>query len=137
VVAHELAHVRHRDVLRGLAFAAITAPATAFAVQRVGSALSADQAGAGSLPALALAAGAVSFPVSLSARRLSRRLERQADAFALELSRAPDAFITFERAIALQNVADVDPPAIVSLLSTHPPTGERIGAALAHQKRRS
>ena len=35
VVAHELGHVRHRDVARGVAFAALTAPATAFAGQRL------------------------------------------------------------------------------------------------------
>jgi STE24 endopeptidase len=84
-----------------------------------------------------MAAGVVSLPVGVSATRLSRRLEQRADAFSLELSDAPQSFVSFERAIALQNVADVDPPRIVSLLSTHPSTGERIGAALAYQKRRA
>ena len=41
----------------------------------------------------------------------------------------------FERRIALQNVADVDPPRwLSSLLATHPPTGERIGFALSYAK---
>ena len=40
--------------------------------------------------------------------------------------------MSFERSIALQNVADVDPPRWVSrVLATHPPTAERIGAAVA------
>jgi hypothetical protein len=40
--------------------------------------------------------------------------------------------VSFERAIALQNVADLDPPAwVVRLLASHPPTAERIGAAVA------
>jgi STE24 endopeptidase len=38
------------------------------------------------------------------------------------------------RRIALQNVADLDPPRLVStLLATHPPTLERIGAAVAFE----
>ena len=71
-------------------------------------------------------------PLGLISNRLSRAIERRADTFALRLAGAPEAFVSFERAIALQNVADIDPPRWVSsLLATHPPTGERIGAAVA------
>src|SRR5205085_6559223 len=38
VVAHELAHVRHRDVQRSVLYAAIVAPAAALAVQRLSGA---------------------------------------------------------------------------------------------------
>lgn len=138
VVAHELAHVRHRDVQRNVAFAAITAPAAALAVQRVSWALSDARGTPAALPALALASGAVAAPIGLIANRLSRALERRADAFSLSLSDAPEAFVSFERTIALQNVADIDPPrALTALLATHPPTGERIGAALGYQRRRA
>jgi STE24 endopeptidase len=138
VVAHELAHVRHRDVLRNLAFAAITAPAATLAVQRVSWAISDQRGTPGALPALTLASGVVAAPIGLIANRLSRALERRADAFSLTLSDAPEAFVSFERAIALQNVADIDPPrALTALLATHPPTGERIGAALGYQRRRA
>ena len=58
VVAHELAHVRHRDVPRGVLYAAIVAPAAALAVQRLSWALSPERGTAAALPALALAAGA-------------------------------------------------------------------------------
>ena len=133
VVAHELAHVRHRDVPRGLAFAAIVMPAGARAAQRLSWALAPEcQGTAGAVPALALAATIVSAPVGLIATRLSRAIERRADALSLELTSAPEAFISFERRIALQNVADLDPPRLVStLLASHPPTTERIGAAVA------
>jgi STE24 endopeptidase len=141
VVAHELAHVRGRDVPRGVLFAAIVAPAGAYAVQRLSWLLSSERGSAGALPALALAAALVSAPIGLIGNRLSRALERRADAFSLELSGAPDAFVSFERTIALQNVADLDPPRwVTTLLATHPPTSERIGAALAFasaQKRRA
>jgi STE24 endopeptidase len=137
VVAHELAHVRHRDVPRSVAFAALTAPATAFAVQRLSWGMSPAMASAGALPALALATGAVSVPLGILSSRLSRAVERRADAFSLQLSQAPQAFVSFERAIALQNIADLEPPRALTKLATHPPTAERIGAALAHERAQS
>ncbi len=138
VVAHELAHVRGRDVPRGVLFAAIVAPAGALAVQRLSWLLSCERATPATLPAIAFAAGLVSVPIGLIANRLSRALERRADAFSLELSGAPEAFVSFERAIALQNVADLDPPRwVTGLLATHPSTAERIGAALAYRKTHS
>ena len=134
VVAHELAHVRHRDVARSVAFAALTAPAAAFAVQRLSWAMSPARASAGALPALALAGGVVSLPLGILSSRLSRAVERRADAFSLRLSQEPEAFVSFERAIALQNIADLQPPRLLTrLLASHPPTDERIGAALAHR----
>jgi len=132
VVAHELGHVRHRDVPRNVAYAAITAPAAALAVQRLSEVVSPERGTPGILPALALSAALVSAPVGLIGNRLSRAVERRADGFALELAGAPEAFVSFERAIALQNVSDLQPPRWVSrLLSSHPPTAERIGAAVA------
>ncbi|MGH2859276.1 MAG: M48 family metalloprotease, partial [Solirubrobacteraceae bacterium] len=132
VVAHELAHVRHRDVLRGLAFAAIVAPAAALAAQRLSWELSAHRADGAALPALGLSAALVSVPIGLVANRMSRAIERRADHFSLTLTGAPEAFVSFERTIARQNVADLDPPRwAAALLATHPTTAQRIGAAVA------
>ncbi len=133
VVAHELAHVRNRDVTRGMAYAALVAPAAALAVQRVSWELSPERGSAGALPALALAAALVGAPTGLIGNRLSRAIERRSDAYSLTLTGAPDAFISFERAIALQNVADLrEPRWLSSMLATHPPTAERIGAAVSY-----
>jgi STE24 endopeptidase len=135
VVAHELAHVRHRDVLRGLVYGAVISPAAAFAVERVSSSISAQLETPAAVPTLALAAALVTAPIGLIRNRLSRALERRADAYSLTLSDAPQAFISFERAIAIQNVADLRPPRWVSaLLATHPPTLERIGAAVSYAR---
>jgi STE24 endopeptidase len=135
VVAHELAHVRHRDVARGVAYAALVAPASALAVQRLSWALSSERATPAALPALALATALVALPVGLIGNRLSRAVERRADAYSLELTGAAEAFVAFERQIALQNVADLDPPRWASaLLATHPPTAERIGLALQYAR---
>jgi len=135
VVAHELSHVRHRDVLRSLALVAASAPAVLYAV----AALTERLAGRGTspgpalLPALALAGGIVSSGTALAGNRMSRGVERRADAEALRLAGGPDAFVDFHRRIALQNVADVDPPRwLVAAAATHPTTAERIGIALAY-----
>ena len=132
VVAHELGHVHHRDVPRSIIYAAMVAPAAALAVQRLSWELSPQRGTPGTLPALALAAALVTAPIGLIGNHLSRAIERRADHFSLKLAGAPDAFVSFERTIALQNVADLDPPRWVTrLLASHPPTAERIGAAVA------
>ena len=131
VVAHELAHVRYRDVPRLLAFAAIVAPAGTRAVAAVAQRL--DERETPGLPALALAGAFVSSAVGIVARRLSRAVERRADSFALALTDAPEAFVSFERRITRQNLADPDPPRwLTRLLATHPPIVERIGIADAY-----
>jgi STE24 endopeptidase len=133
VVAHELAHVRNRDVVRGVLFAALVAPAAALAVQRLSWELSPERGTPGALPAMALAAAIVGAPTGLIGNRLSRAMERRSDSYSLTLTGAPEAFISFERAIAVQNVADLEPPRwLTSLLATHPPTAERIAAAAAY-----
>ena len=132
MVAHELSHVRHRDVPRALAFSAIVSRPAALAVQRLSRELSPDRRRPPAISALALAFAIVAGPVGLIAGRLSRAIERRADADSLALAGDPDAFIAFQRAVALQNVADVRPPGWVRrLLASHPPTLERIGAAVA------
>lgn len=133
VVAHELAHVRGRDVPRGVLYAALVAPAAALAVQRLSWELSGERGTPAALPALALAAVLVGAPTGLIGNRLSRALERRSDAYSLTLTGAPDAFISFERAIAVQNLADLEPPRwLTTLMATHPPTVERIGAAVTY-----
>jgi STE24 endopeptidase len=135
VVAHELAHVRNRDVWRGVVYAALVAPAAALAVQRLSAQLSAERGTPGALPALALAAILVGAPTGLIGNRLSRAIERRSDDYSLALTGAPEAFISFERAIAIQNVADLKPPRwLTSLLATHPPTAERIGTAVSYSE---
>jgi STE24 endopeptidase len=142
VIAHELAHVRHRDVPRLLGFLALTAAPTAAFAQALAARLDPRGVGAGrpgarSLPALSLALGAAAALTTSASLRLSRRVENRADSYALELSPDPDAFIGFERRIALQNLADPDPPKLLQLaFGTHPTIIERIGVAEAVKQRR-
>lgn len=141
VVAHELGHVGGKDVWRGVLFMALIAPAGMFAVQRLTEALARRGNAAigtpGSLPALALSLAIVSFGGQVVGNQLSRRVEARADTYALELTDEPDAAIDMERRLAIGNLANPDPPrALVWLFGTHPPTVERIGAALAYERRR-
>jgi len=132
VVAHELAHVRYRDVPRLLAYLALVAPGGTRAIARLAERM--EGSSAPGLPALALAGGVVSGALGIVARQLSRAIERRADAFSLELTGEADAFVSFEQRITRQNLADPDPPRWLSaLLGTHPPIVERIGIAAAYK----
>src|SRR5919198_332878 len=133
VVAHELSHVKHRDVPRFLAWMGIAAPAAAHLVQRLAERLAGDtRNGPAMLPALALSAGIVSFFGGVAGTALSRRVEVRADVFSLDLAGDPDAFISLERRLAIKALADPKPPALLQkLFGTHPPTVDRIGLALA------
>jgi STE24 endopeptidase len=125
VVAHELAHVRYRDVQHGLLYLAIVAPPTAYAV----SVLAGPSP---SLPALLAATAAVGAPIGIVANAFSRAIERRADTYALEATGDHDAFVDFQRRITLKNIGDPDPPRWLQLLAgSHPTTVERIGLALA------
>jgi STE24 endopeptidase len=74
--------------------------------------------------------------ISAISNQLSRQVEARADRFSMELTRDPQELIGFQRRIAEQNVADPDPPDWVTfLLGTHPTAMERIGQALAFERR--
>lgn len=136
VVAHELGHVKHRDIPRGLLFLAIVAPAGTFLIKRLTErieprARDGRAAGPVVLPAAALSIALVSFVLNIPAGALSRAVERSADGHALNLDRDPAAFIGVERKLVTQNVADPDPPDWLQVLfGTHPKAVDRIGYAL-------
>jgi STE24 endopeptidase len=136
VVAHELGHVKHDDILRGLAFVALAAPLGLLFARSVGEPLSRRTGFApgspGSIPAYALGLALASLAIGIVGNQLSRQVEASADSFALDETDAPKPFIQLQRKLALSSVSDPDPPAIPQfLLGSHPTTVERIGAALA------
>jgi STE24 endopeptidase len=137
VVAHELGHVRYDDVPRGLVWLAIATPFGLFAASRMTLRLAPreDRAGPAVLPALALSVTAIAFLLTCVSNQLSRRVEARADSFALQLTHETEAFISFQRRIAIQNVSDPDPWGWSSfLLGTHPTTIDRIGAGVAEAR---
>jgi STE24 endopeptidase len=83
------------------------------------------------LPAAVLFIAVVSFLLNIPGNALSRQVERAADGHALHLDGDSAAFIAVERKLALQNLGDPDPPALLQLIfGTHPSTVDRIGYAL-------
>ncbi|MGH2951844.1 MAG: M48 family metalloprotease, partial [Solirubrobacterales bacterium] len=142
VVAHELAHVANDDIPRGIAFAAVVAPLGLVFVRELGGAIAARGGFApgapGALPAYLLALSAATLVLNVPGNQLSRAVEASADDFALELTGDPRALVDLQLRLARTNLSDPDPPALPTLLfGTHPPTVERIGAALAYEAERA
>jgi STE24 endopeptidase len=136
VVAHELGHQKHNDLLRGLAWLALVAPAGTFLTQRLAEAFGQRRRpGPAALPAIALAVTIVTFGLGAASNVLSRQVEARADAFSLRLTNEPKPFIGFERRLALRNISDPDPPSAWRVLfGTHPTTLQRIGIGVAYER---
>jgi Zn-dependent protease with chaperone function len=139
VIAHELGHVEGNDIPRGLLFVLLVAPlgvlfaqlATGSLARRSGD----DPRSPAALPALALSVALAAFVLGVPGNRLSRAIEARADAFALELTRDPRAFIDLQQHLAIANLSDPEPPAALqAVFGTHPTTMERIGSAVAYER---
>jgi STE24 endopeptidase len=136
VVAHELGHQKHDDLMRGLAWLAIVAPAGTFLTQTLAQRFAGrERLGTpAALPAIVFSLVLVSLALGWASNVLSRHVEASADTFALEITRDPKAFIEFQKRISVQNVGDPDPPTWYhDLFGTHPKTVQRIGAAVAFE----
>jgi STE24 endopeptidase len=139
VVAHELAHVENRDLLRGMTWVAIAAPLALIFAGGLGTLLArrtgADPATPAALPAFALALAVTVFCLNVVGNQLSRDVEAAADDFALELTDDPEGLIALQTRLARTNLSDPDPPDWIRVLfGTHPTTVERIGAAIAFEQ---
>ncbi len=135
VLAHELAHHVHHDIWTGIAYETVLTLLGFYAAHRAlawlgpAAGLASLSVPAG-LPLLLLAAGGVSILLMPAALALSRRHERRADRFALDLTRNPVAFSSAMRRLGMQNLAEERPSMIVQwLFYSHPPLAERLEAA--------
>ncbi|MEO7271936.1 MAG: M48 family metalloprotease [Vicinamibacterales bacterium] len=137
ILAHELGHHAHRDLLSGLALEALLITAAlgvgSLALGRAWLALGltgpSDVAG---LPLLLLAAGAVMVGATPLVNGISRHHERRADRYALALTDRPAALVSALRRLGAQNLAETNPDRIALwLFHSHPPLDERISAARA------
>jgi Zn-dependent protease with chaperone function len=139
IVAHELGHVKHNDVPRGLAFLILVTPLGLVFARELGGAVmrrtGVDPRGPAALPAYMLGLAVASLVLGVIGNQLSRQVEASADTFALELTHDPHAMVEVQRRLALSSVADPDPPGVVTaLIGTHPSTMDRIGAAVAYAR---
>jgi STE24 endopeptidase len=138
IVAHELGHARHDDVLTGTVLGAL---GSAFGVGLLGLLLGSrrvlGRAGADGLGdprivplllALVVLGSLLASPVQ---NTISRAIEARADRAALETTRDPDTFIDMQRQLALRSLTDPTPPAWSQFwFGSHPTTLQRIGMAL-------
>jgi STE24 endopeptidase len=141
VVAHEFAHVKHRDLARGMLWVALVAPGAMLVVmlltRRWSERARTVPGTPASLPAFALALALVSFAAMVVSNQLSRAVEARADATSLELAGLPHEFVSLERQLARANLSDPEPPAFYRFLfATHPSVMQRIGAGLAYDRGR-
>jgi Zn-dependent protease with chaperone function len=138
VVAHELGHVAHDDIRRGLTYVAVVAPFGLLFVRELSLAIArrqgVDPATPAAVPIYLLAITLGTFVLNIPGNQLSRDVEASADSFALELTDDPRGLIDLQLALARANVSDPDPPGWYrAVFGTHPTTVERIGAARAFE----
>ena len=135
VLAHELAHHLHGDVWRGLGVQAVITLGVLWtadhALRAAGAALGlagpADLAGLPLFGLILMAAGLVALPLG---NGWSRRVERQADDFALGATRNLGAFVQAMERLAALNLAERDPhPVKEFFLYSHPSIGRRVARA--------
>ena len=136
VVAHELGHRRYRHVAVGTVLAmlgAVAAVVVLWAVLRWSPGLASGPDDPRCVPLVLLTLWLLELGGLPFETWLSRRWERVADRFALELTGDGEALARMHRRLALANLADLDPPRwLYALLFTHPTPPERIAAARMH-----
>ena len=137
VVAHELAHARHDDVVVGTVLGAFGA---AVGVGLLGVLLAspglrrrAGVSGMGDPRAVALVLALLAVGTLVASplqNGISRRIETRADVDALETTQDPESFIALQRALALRSLADPTPPALSQFwFGSHPTVLERVAVA--------
>ena len=139
ILAHELGHHVHRDLVTGIAVQSVLNLLGFWVAGRVmvlgatflGLRGVADPAG---LPLLGLALSVYGLVMMPAGNAWSRWRERMADGYALKLTRKPDAFISGMTRLANQNLAEAEPPVWVErLLYSHPSISRRLAAARIFQ----
>lgn len=139
VVAHEIGHQVNRDLWRFILSSSLVMLAIAWTTDRVGRQIMSSQpelvgtrslGNPRALPLIAFAfavAGTLITPLQLA---YSRRIERRADRFAVELTANGAAYASAMQKLGVQNLADPNPPRwVTALLHSHPPLAERIDTA--------
>lgn len=135
VLAHELGHQVHRDILMGITFGSLinllglflAALALRWGAAAMGAAGPSDPA---ALPLFGLVLGAFGLVTMPLTGGWSRWRERLADHYALDSTHKPAAFASALARLANQNLAEADPePWVEFLLYSHPALSKRIKMA--------
>ncbi|MCW2793908.1 MAG: peptidase Ste24p [Nocardioides sp.] len=134
VVAHELGHARHGDVVTGSVLGAaggvFGAGLLAVLVGTIGSRRRVTMADPAVVPLVLALVALGTLAASPVQNAVSRQIETRADVDALEATHDPDAFVRMQRELALRSLADPTPPAWSQLwFGSHPTTLTRIAIA--------
>lgn len=136
VTAHEFGHHAHGHITKLIIFSTVSAFTGFFVFSRI-SGFIARISGSGGLydlrvlPAVFLLVFFFQLAAMPVSNYLSRRFEREADTFALDVTDDPESFISVMNRLAETNLADRDPSVIKKIfLYSHPPINERIRNAL-------
>jgi STE24 endopeptidase len=138
VLAHELAHHVHKDILLGILVESMVLLAGFYLASRVldWGVAAFGMSGVGdiaTLPLLGLAFGVFGLVTLPLTNGFSRWRERLADEYALRITRNGPAFASAFTRLANQNLADADPPAWEEfILYSHPALSKRIAMAQAY-----
>ena len=129
VVAHELGHQKHNDLMHGLVLARHRGARRARSSSRRSSERFSGRERLGTPGGLARDHARRSrwsgLGLGCASNALSRKVEANADQFSLELTHDPNDFIRFQRRIAIENVGDPDPPGVVPRPVRHAPDDAR------------
>lgn len=137
ILAHELGHQVHNDIVWGIAVQSLLTLVGFYIANWVllagvaffGFTGIADLA---AMPLLALALGTFGLVTMPLGNAYSRWRERNADRYALELTRNAPAFISAFEKLADQNLAEMEPePWVEWLLYDHPSIGKRLAMGRA------
>jgi STE24 endopeptidase len=136
VIAHELAHAAHGDVVIGTALGALGGATGVGLLGLLVTTGSRRRLGSMRDPRVVPFVLALSIWATLAASPLesaiSRQIETRADLDALTTTRDPDAFIEMQRTLALRSLSDPTPPGWMQWWwGSHPTTLERVAIARA------
>jgi len=133
VVAHELSHHKHHDLIQALILDALLL-SSALAVADLGLlSLGVPAGDLRSLPLIALIAGGVWIVVTPARHGLSRWQERRADQFALAVTGQREAFAAAVRRLSALHLIEERPSPVVRwLFHRHPTVDERLAMAERH-----
>lgn len=145
VVAHELGHVKHRDVLRGTfigalgvgAFVLLLAIALTTARGREMFAPQTDRGGDLVRTVVLVLAIATTAPLAAApiSNLVSRRIEASADVYALQVTEDVPAFIRMQHDLATSNLSRLDPSWWQTVMfASHPDPAWRIAQARTWQR---
>lgn len=143
VVAHEVAHWKKDHVIKGIAVRTVGAAVVLLLVgallrltTRKARSPEANVSMSESLPAFFFWLNILLFMVMPIECAASRRFEKAADAYALELTQDPEGAARLFEKVARKNLSDLNPPPLARLwLHTHPPILERIEEAFRKKGR--